>query len=173
MNSAVKQVFLALGFVLFIGVKAGIAESDRTPVTKGASGLELPRFVSLSAGKAYMRTGPGMQYPIDWEYQRSGLPLLVTEEFETWRKVTDHEGVTGWMHVQLLTGVRTAIITGGRQRLYSDPSPTSTLVMTADRGVVGPLTACVPLWCKIEIQGRKGWIRRDALFGTFKREMFD
>ncbi|RMD90016.1 MAG: hypothetical protein D6807_02590, partial [Alphaproteobacteria bacterium] len=32
----------------------------------GPSGLPLPRFVSLAADAANMRTGPGRRYPILW-----------------------------------------------------------------------------------------------------------
>ena len=43
----------------------------------GRSGLPVPRFVSIKPSKAYLRTGPGDQYPIAWEYVRAGLPVEV------------------------------------------------------------------------------------------------
>lgn len=173
MTTTSKGLIVGLLAVLLTTYASVALETPPGTATRAPSGLEVPRFVSLSADEAFMRTGPGMQYPIDWKYQRTSLPLLVTEEYDTWRRVTDMDGMSGWMHVSLLTGTRTALITEGRQRLYKSASPTSDLVMTADAGVTGKLLACVPLWCQLEISGRRGWVRRDALFGTFDGEMFD
>ena len=41
------------------------------------SGLPLPRFVSLRAAEVNLRTGPGVQYPVDWIFQRESLPVEI------------------------------------------------------------------------------------------------
>ena len=41
------------------------------PVTK----LPMPRYVSLRADKVNVRRGPGLDYRIDWVFQRAGLPV--------------------------------------------------------------------------------------------------
>ena len=41
----------------------------------GRSGLAVPRFVSIKPSKAYLRIGPGDQYPIIWEYVRARCPI--------------------------------------------------------------------------------------------------
>ena len=46
---------------------------------QGASGLPLPRFVSLKSGEVNLRTGPGKRYPIDWIYRRRGLPVRASK----------------------------------------------------------------------------------------------
>ena len=52
------------------------AVSDDTSTPNiGASGLPIPRFVSLAVDEANLRTGPGRQYPILWVYKRRSLPL--------------------------------------------------------------------------------------------------
>ncbi|HBT40490.1 MAG TPA: hypothetical protein DEB21_00120, partial [Rhodospirillaceae bacterium] len=45
--------------------------------TNTPSGQPLPRFVSLRAGEVNMRSGPGVQYPVDWVYRRRHLPIEV------------------------------------------------------------------------------------------------
>ena len=45
-----------------------------------------------------------------WIYKRKGLPVKVIAEFDVWRKVEDHEGVTGWIHGQLVSARRTALV---------------------------------------------------------------
>ncbi len=56
------------------------------------TGLPLPRFVSLRAQEVNLRTGPGVQYPVDWVYHRRHLPLEIIAEYGTWRKVRDWQG---------------------------------------------------------------------------------
>ena len=68
------------------------ANPDKGSVT----GLPLPRFVSLRTDEVNLRTGPGMQYPIEWLYKRRGLPVEVEREFDVWRLVVDPDGVKGW-----------------------------------------------------------------------------
>ena len=60
-------------------------------IKQAASGLPLPRFVSLRSDKVNMRTGPGFRYPIDWVYKRLNMPMEVVAEFGTWRKVRDFQ----------------------------------------------------------------------------------
>jgi SH3-like domain-containing protein len=52
-----------------------------------ASGLAVPRFVSLKADRVNLRQGPGNEYPIAWVFRRVGLPVEVVKEFESWRQV--------------------------------------------------------------------------------------
>ncbi len=72
--------------------------------------LPLPRFVSLKAPEGNVRRGPSLSHRIDWVFQRSAMPLQITDEFGHWRRVQDQEGAGGWMHYSLLSGARTVIV---------------------------------------------------------------
>ncbi|MEK7246175.1 MAG: SH3 domain-containing protein, partial [Pseudomonadota bacterium] len=83
-----------LTLVLFFAgaMSARAAEDEQSapgpapgPGRSGAetSGLPLPRFASLRAGEVNVRTGPGVQYPVDWVFQRQGLPVEVIAEYRT------------------------------------------------------------------------------------------
>jgi SH3-like domain-containing protein len=37
--------------------------------------------------------------------------------------------------------------------------------------VVGELLDCAEDWCRVDIQGRRGWLRRDALWGVLPGEV--
>ena len=76
----------------------------------GASGLPVPRFVSLKSDRVNMRNGPGTDYPTAWVYRRAGLPLEVIKEFEGWRQVRDADGAAGWVLQSFLSGRRTALV---------------------------------------------------------------
>ena len=76
-----------------------------------ASGLPVPRFVSLKADKVNMHIGPAKTYEVRWVYQRAGLPVEITAEFENWRRIRDSDGAEGWVYHSLLSGRRTGVVT--------------------------------------------------------------
>ena len=64
---------------------------------KGSNtGLPVPRFVSLRSDEVNVRAGPGFQYPVNWVYQRAGLPVEIIGEFNVWRQILAPDGGTGW-----------------------------------------------------------------------------
>ena len=154
------RIALAL-LVLAAPLGAGAAESARG----GASGLPLPRFVSLRSGEANLRTGPGTRYPIDWIYRRKGLPVQVIEEFGSWRRVRDRQGTQGWMHRSVLAGRRTVIVTGTRPLLHRRPDPASPGLAYLQAGVIATLGGCDGAWCRVDAQGFEGWLGRQDVWG--------
>ena len=74
------------------------------------TGLPLPRFVSLKSGTVNVRRGPGQDYDLLFTFVRPGLPVEITQEFDTWRKIRDSEGDEGWVYHSLLSGERTALV---------------------------------------------------------------
>lgn len=160
-------------FCLILAAFAGVAPRAVFAQTMGPSGNPLPRFVSVSANKAYMRTGPGRQYPVDWVYERRGLPMEVIDEFGAWRKVRDHEGVTGWMLVSLLSGKRMAMIRGKRRALLMEPALDAPVLIYADAGVLGAIETCEGLWCELTVDGTEVWVERRHLWGVYPNEVID
>ncbi|HHG88928.1 MAG TPA: hypothetical protein ENJ90_00425 [Devosia sp.] len=77
---------------------------------EGASGLPLPRFVSLTSAPINVRVGPGTRYELAWVYVKSRLPVEIIQEFDTWRKIRDLDGQEGWVHQNLLSGRRMGYI---------------------------------------------------------------
>ncbi len=121
-----------------------------------------------------MHVGPGNNYPIEWKFIRQGLPVEVVAEFDTWRRVRDHQGTEGWVHKSLLSGKRTVIIMGSLQNLYDKPDSQSSIVARIEPSVVAVVLETQPNWCKIEIrneQGRfKGWVSRKQVWGIYADE---
>ena len=145
---------------------AGKAEATTGADRPGQTGLPLPRFVSLRAAKVNLRTGPGIRYPIDWVYQRRGLPVEVIGEFDTWRRIRDHEGTVGWVHQSMLRGTRTVLLRDRLRVLRQDPEDGAPAVARLEPGVIGELDRCAGAWCRIEVQGLKGWIRQGEVYGV-------
>lgn len=145
------------------------------PAQTNGSGLPLPRFVSLRASEVNMRTGPGVQYPVEWVYRRQALPVEVVAEYGTWRKVRDWQGTQGWVHQSMLSGRRAMIVTGKVRTLRSRQSVKSPPVAKLEPGVIGRLAECPEggAWCRIEISGREGWLRRVEFWGAYRSESLE
>ena len=96
------------------GLIAGAAlwrrRRGRAAPERHGSGLPVPRFVSLKSDKVNVRAGPTKDHDVAWVYNRAGLPVEVTAEFENWRRIRDWEGAEGWVYHSLLSGRRTALV---------------------------------------------------------------
>lgn len=172
----VLSVMLALVTAAGATAVAAAEAAPATPVpTTGAdSGLPVPRFVSLAADKVNARTGPGSRYPIAWQYQRRHLPVEVVAEYEYWRRIRDHDGTEAWVHKNLTSGRRYALIAGGVRALLDQPDIAGNVVLTAEPGVQVRLRRCPDRdWCQAEVDGSRGWIPRQHLWGVYPGETFD
>lgn len=114
-----------------------------------------------------MRVGPSADFKIAWVYHRKGLPVKVVRVMEGWRLIEDPDGERGWVVARLLDPDRGAVVIGQELAAIRDePNGTSALRWNAEPGVVGKLGDCETGWCEIDVQGRKGWIREDRLWGV-------
>ena len=156
---------IAIAMIGVLGVTSVLAQVS-------GSGLPLPRFVSLRAGEVNLRTGPGVQYPVEWVYRKSGLPLEVIAEYKTWRKVRDWEGSQGWVHQTMLSSTRGFIVTGGTRDVRAKSDPKSRAVARVQTGVSGHLIVCPGQteFCRVEVEGFEGWLNRADFWGILKGE---
>ncbi|WP_333793121.1 SH3 domain-containing protein [Hyphomicrobium sp.] len=164
------------------GAKAGSGAATKAPAaSKGtASGLPLPRFVSLKADRVNLRAGPGTDYPTSWVYRRAGLPMEVIGEFEAWRQVRDSEGATGWVLQSLLSGRRTALVTpwdlkSGQQApqlpVRNSDSERARAVAIVEAGVIANVHSCDGRWCSVSIDRFRGYMPQKQLWGVYENEI--
>lgn len=136
----------------------------------GAEKLPLPRFASLRSNKVNIHVGPGADFPIDWTFQRQGMPVEIIAEFDTWRQIRDMQGTTGWVHKSLLIGKRTAIVRDKNQKILSKPDLGSSVVAHLEVGVIGKVKQCKSDWCRLDVKGYDGWIERKNIWGVYSHE---
>jgi SH3-like domain-containing protein len=125
-----------------------------------------PYWASITAAKARMRTGPGRNFPASWLYQRAGLPVKVVETYPNWRKVEDPDGTQGWMQANLLSEDRTAMVVGEVRTLRASPDNAGKVNWRAEPGVIGKLSECAQGWCRIDVNGRAGFVEARYLWGA-------
>src|ERR1700712_441554 len=150
---ALRQIFLSAvlaGALLGASVSTGLSAKD-TAVS--ASGLPVPRYVSLKSDHVNVRAGPTKDNDVAWVYTRSGLPVEITAEYENWRRVRDSEGSEGWVYHSLLSGRRTAVVTMKSKddlaSIYDNPDPTSAIAARLQAGVVAQVKKCTSNWCHV------------------------
>jgi SH3-like domain-containing protein len=146
-------------------------EPARDPTRGAVTNLPVPRYVTLKTNEGNARRGPGLSHRVDWVFTRAGLPLRVTAEYENWRRVEDAEGVGGWVHYTLLSGTRSVLVTQDMAEFHSDPDAGSMVVVQAEQGVVGKLLECDPDWCRVGLDGYKGWVQKSAIWGVDPGEL--
>lgn len=142
----------------------------------GPSGLPLPRFVSLKSGRVNSRIGPGVNYPVDWLYLKSGLPMEIIQEYDNWRRVRDSDGAEGWINQSLLSGKRTGIAAPWQRgkevelRLLEEPETDAQAIAVLEPGVIGKIDQCNGDWCEMTFDGHTGWISQALIWGAYPGE---
>lgn len=145
----------------------------RDPSRGSVTSLPLPRYVSLKTNEGNARRGPGLTHRIDWVFTRVGMPLRITAEFEHWRRVEDAEGVGGWVHYSLLSGVRTGLVTLDMAEFRAVPDLDASVVFQTEIGVIGRILHCEPGWCRMSVEGQRGWVQSSALWGVDPGEIIE
>ena len=171
LNKSLSKLKLT-AFVVLFSALIMLAGSHAEAKEKSASGLALPRFVSVGGIEVNLRAGPGLQYPIEWVYRLKGLPLQIIAEHKTWRKVRDWEGAQGWVHQNMLSGKRRFIVTDGPQAIFKQADSASGQIARAETGVVGKLLSCKAGsdWCAVSADGFDGWMKREHFWGIMTDE---
>ncbi len=162
-RATLRRLFrAALAIALLGAAPTQAADNDGAPAT--------PRFSSLRSDEVNLRAGPGERYPIEWVYRRAGYPVEIVAQFDVWRQIRDADGTLGWVHQSLLSGRRTALVTGGVRTFRIEPGGSADGVALAEPGVMVDLKTCEDEWCEVTARGYTGWLRRDEMWGVDARE---
>jgi SH3-like domain-containing protein len=166
---------LSVAFLAATGAPA-LAQS----AAKGASGLPLPRFVSLKSKRVNMRIGPSTDYAVSWMYMKTGMPVEIIQEYENWRRIRDADGTEGWVNQALLSGERTAVaapwMRGKGKDIYvnmrREPQTSATVVAKLEPGVMIRIGECNGDWCKATADQANGWVSQGEIWGAYPGEAF-
>ena len=153
------------------------ASTSTAPEQLGPSGLPLPRFVTLKAGKVNVRKGPSSDHDVAWVYQRKGLPVEITAESDNWRKIRDEDGAEGWILQSMLSGKRSVLVASWAKdkgvMLRDDASAKAGFVARLDAGVMGEIGSCDGEWCEVSAGDYQGYAQQSELWGVYPGEKLD
>ncbi len=162
---------------LLAGSGTTLLPASAQGTSTGASGLPVPRFVSLKSDRVNVRVGPSREYNIAWTFVHTGLPVEIIAEFENWRQIRDWEGKQGWVFHSLLSGRRTALITpwekSDRTPLRARSRSDADIVAELEPYVLTTVSECAGGWCKVNGDNYEGWLDQTRLFGVYPDELID
>ena len=168
-ETAVSKITLLLIFasVLIIPLFGFTQEPQKGQVTK----LPIPRYVSLKVKEANARRGPSLSHKIDWIYKRQNMPLEIYGEYENWRRVRDFEGLGGWVHYTLLSGIRYVLVKNELLEMRLLPSIDAQVIAKVPQHNIATLDKCNKDWCRIIDDGYKGWVPKNGIWGVYENEL--
>jgi SH3-like domain-containing protein len=77
------------------------------------------------------------------------------------------------VHYSLLSGSRAVLVEQDMTPFHSLPDRQAAVVFKAERGVVARILTCEPDWCRLAVDGQRGWAEKAALWGTLPGEIVD
>lgn len=130
----------------------------------------LAKMVSIKGNDVNLRTGPGINNSVKYEYGE-GFPLKILSTKGEWYKVSDFEGDKGWIHKNLVSSTPHMIVkankgTTKKINVRSGPSTKDKIVAQAYYGVVFKTIKQQSGWAKVKHDsGVEGWVKRTLLWG--------
>ena len=124
------------------------------------------KFSSLKNSEVNLRQGPSFDYPIKLTYKKKYLPVIITDESETWRKIKDFENNSGWIHVSHLSKRKSAINIKEDSIIYKKPTLYSKPIVRLEVGRLLIIKKCEDKWCKVVTGDITGWVKKNTLWGV-------
>lgn len=132
------------------------------------SDLPIPRFACLRSNKVNMHVGPGVKYPVEWTFVCKSMPLMITAEFEQWRRVKAIDGTVGWIHKSMLSSKKNKILEQDTA-MYTRASKNSKKIANLSKWVVVDVLKSSKSWSKVSTKtddGLKiiGWVKNNSFW---------
>ena len=148
-------IFFVIFFFIFFFIQKSSSEENKI-------------FLSLKNNEVNLRQGPSFEYPIKLIYKKKYLPVIILDKSETWRKISDYNNNSGWIHISQLSKKKSAINVENNSVIYKKPTIFSKPIAKVETGRLMLIKKCKVKWCKI-ISGRyRGWIFKNSLWGKIK-----
>ena len=112
-----------------------------------------------------VRYGPSFESPVKYIYKKVNLPIKQIDKKENWRRIIDLKNNSGWIHWSQLKRIN-SIIPLEDKILFKNPSNFSEPLAVIKKGRVLVLQKCNGVWCKVETNKFKGWIKNSNIWGT-------
>ena len=120
--------------------------------------------LSLTAGIANIRSGPGTEYDVLWQVEQYH-PFIIIEKKGDWYKIKDFENDEAWLYKSLLGKIEAVITIKEKCNIRSKPDTKSQVLFTVEKGVPFRVLERKENWIKIEhADGDVGWIYKTLVW---------
>ena len=127
-------------------------------------GTALAERLSVAAGIANIRSGPGQNYEILWKVEKY-YPLMVLKKENRWYQFRDFEGDEGWIHASLLAKIPSVITKSSKCNIRSGPGTKHKIVLTVESGIPFKVLKRERKWIQIQhADGDRGWIHQSLVW---------
>ena len=113
-----------------------------------------------------VRNGPGLNHLVIYKILKKGYPLIIISNFENWSKVSDVDGIIGWVSNSQLTDKRYVIITSNSEYIYKFPNVRSKKIAKVMKNFVLENEKCSEEWCFVKEKEIEGWVRKKGIWGN-------
>jgi len=175
--TAFPRRFAAFGLLFVLALTASPMPSSAAE--KNEDGLPLPRFASTRSAPINVRVGPGTKYDLAWIFNKSGMPVEITAEFDIWRKIRDFDGTEGWVQQNLLSGSRSALVAPWKKDdqtpLLASAAEGANVRAYLGSGFRVDVRRCDGTWCQVDANAGStysGYVKETDLWGVYQGEVF-
>ena len=113
-----------------------------------------------------VRNGPGLNHLVIYKILIKGYPLKIISNFENWSKISDVNGIMGWISNSQLTTKKYIIITSNNEFLYKFPDIKSKKIAKVMKNLVLENKKCNASWCFVKEKQIEGWVRKKGIWGN-------
>ena len=124
-------------------------------------------FLTLRNEKVNLRQGPSFDYPIKIFYKKKYLPVLIQDSSNNFRKISDHENNSGWIHISQLSKKKAAIVLEDELIMFNNSTVYSNPIAILEKGRLVKIKKCNDDWCKVRTDKYSGWVKKENLWGNF------
>jgi len=128
-----------------------------------AAGAE-PQRLTVTAGVANIRSGPGTTHDVLWQVQKY-FPIAVIEKSGAWYRFRDFEDDVGWIHRSLVGDVPALITKTDRCNIRSGPGLKHKVLFSVGLGIPFKILDSQGNWFHVEhADGDSGWIHNSLIW---------
>tara|TARA_B100001115_G_C15485601_1_gene229341 strand:- start:35 stop:505 length:471 start_codon:yes stop_codon:yes gene_type:complete len=124
------------------------------------------KIMSTKYNEVNVRNGPGLNHLVIYKIFKKGYPLKIISNFENWSKISDVDGIEGWISNSQLTSKKYVIITSNYEFLYKFPNTKSKKIAKVMKNFVLENKKCNLDWCFVKEKEIEGWVRKNGIWGS-------
>ena len=128
---------------------------------------KIKKFYSTKYNEVNVRNGPGVNYFIVGKFLKKGIPVLVIDEFQGWKRIINFLGKEGWISDSQLSKKKYGITTKSNVAMKSFPKKNSKTKLILGNNLNFKIKKCINNWCKISVKNKIGWVSKSDFWGVF------
>ena len=123
------------------------------------------KFMTTKYNEVNVRNGPGLNHLKIYKIYKKGYPLKIIKRFENWKKVSDYQGISGWISDSQLSDQQYVIMIKEQGYIFKFPDMESKKIALVKKSYVLKCEKCESNWCLVKEQKTKGWVKKQDLWG--------